>query len=106
MKTKQLVEALEFEHIKERYYSGSYKFVIGKINLQKLIDNQQRISEKQGIRSLCRSANGGQFSTGKNTCRLKFFSRFFAIIYQCGRGVPGHSPLWQYPAGLAHRRVL
>ncbi|MDB5126657.1 homoserine dehydrogenase, partial [Mucilaginibacter sp.] len=35
-----LVEALEFEHIHERFYSGSYKFVIGKINLQKLIDNQ------------------------------------------------------------------
>jgi homoserine dehydrogenase len=38
-----LVEALGFEHIQERYYSGTYKFVIGKINLQKLIDNQRRI---------------------------------------------------------------
>jgi homoserine dehydrogenase len=25
-----LVEALEFEHIQERFYSGNYKFVIGK----------------------------------------------------------------------------
>src|SRR5580698_3243549 len=38
-----LVDALGFEYIHERYYSGSYKFVIGKINLQKLIDNQSRI---------------------------------------------------------------
>jgi len=38
-----LVEALNFKHIYERYYSGSYKFVIGKINLQDLIDNQHRI---------------------------------------------------------------
>ncbi|RFZ94353.1 homoserine dehydrogenase [Mucilaginibacter conchicola] len=40
-----LVEALEFEHIHERFYSGSYKFVIGKVNLQKLIDNQQQIAD-------------------------------------------------------------
>lgn len=40
---EDLVEALNFEHIQERFYSGSYKFVIGKINLQNLIDNQQRI---------------------------------------------------------------
>src|ERR1700744_3899974 len=38
-----LVDELGFEYIHERYYSGSYKFVIGKINLQKLIDNQSRI---------------------------------------------------------------
>ena len=39
-----LVEALNFIHIHERYYSGSYKFVIGKINLQSLINNQQLIT--------------------------------------------------------------
>ncbi|MEB0261840.1 MULTISPECIES: homoserine dehydrogenase [unclassified Mucilaginibacter] len=44
-----LVEALEFEHIHERFYSGSYKFVIGKINLQKLIDNQQRIADTKAF---------------------------------------------------------
>lgn len=38
-----LVKALNFEHINERFYSGKYKFVSGKINLQNLIDNQQRI---------------------------------------------------------------
>jgi homoserine dehydrogenase len=41
-----LVDELGFEHIHERYYSGSYKFVIGKINLQKLIDNQHRMVGK------------------------------------------------------------
>jgi homoserine dehydrogenase len=40
-----LVDALKFIDIKERYYSGSYKFIIGKVNLQNLIDNQLRISE-------------------------------------------------------------
>jgi len=44
-----LVEALGFEYIQERYYSGNFKYVIGKINLQKLIDNQHRISEKAFI---------------------------------------------------------
>ncbi|MES2265720.1 MAG: homoserine dehydrogenase [Bacteroidota bacterium] len=44
-----LVDALEFEHIHERFYSGSYKFVIGKINLQKLIDNQQRIADTKAF---------------------------------------------------------
>ena len=44
-----LVEALGFEYIQERYYSGSFKYVIGKINLQKLIDKQHRISKKAFI---------------------------------------------------------
>jgi homoserine dehydrogenase len=39
-----LVNDLKFISIKERYYSGDYKFVIGKVNLQNLIDNQSRIS--------------------------------------------------------------
>ncbi len=46
---EELVEALNFEHINERYYSGSYKFVIGKINLQNLIANQLRISESKAF---------------------------------------------------------
>lgn len=46
---EDLVEALNFEHINERYYSGSYKFVIGKINLQNLIANQQRISDSKAF---------------------------------------------------------
>jgi homoserine dehydrogenase len=46
---EELVEALNFEHINERYYSGSYKFVIGKINLKNLIANQHRISESKAF---------------------------------------------------------
>lgn len=44
-----LLEALEFEHIHERFYSGSYKFVIGKINLQNLIDNQRYIADTKAF---------------------------------------------------------
>jgi len=44
-----LVEALNFKHIHERYHSDSYKFVIGKINLQNLIDNQHRISDNKAF---------------------------------------------------------
>jgi homoserine dehydrogenase len=40
---EELVKLLEFKTIKERFYSGTYKYVIGKINLQKLIENQSRI---------------------------------------------------------------
>ncbi|RCH53592.1 homoserine dehydrogenase [Mucilaginibacter hurinus] len=45
----ELVDALKFEHIYERYISDSYKFVIGKINLQNLIDNQHRISANKAF---------------------------------------------------------
>jgi homoserine dehydrogenase len=41
---EQLVEDLNFINIKERYYSGTYKYVIGKINLQDLINNQSQIA--------------------------------------------------------------
>jgi homoserine dehydrogenase len=40
---EELVELLDFKTINERYYSGTYKYVTGKVNLQKLIDNQSRI---------------------------------------------------------------
>jgi homoserine dehydrogenase len=40
---EELVKLLDFINIKERYYSGTYKYVIGKVNLQKLIENQSRI---------------------------------------------------------------
>ena len=46
---EDLVEALEFKHINERYHSDNYKFVIGKINLQNLIDNQQRIANNKAF---------------------------------------------------------
>ncbi len=40
---EELVDELGFQYIHERYYSGKYKFVIGKINLQNLIANHDRI---------------------------------------------------------------
>jgi len=44
-----LVDALNFSEIHERYYSGSYKFIIGKLNLQNLIDNQQLIADNKAF---------------------------------------------------------
>jgi len=44
-----LVDALDFHEIKERYYSGSYKYIIGKLNLSKLIDNKQRIYDEKAF---------------------------------------------------------
>ncbi len=46
---EELVELLDFINIKERYYSGTYKYVIGKVNLQKLIDNQTRINSDKAF---------------------------------------------------------
>jgi homoserine dehydrogenase len=60
-----LVEALGFEYIKERYYSGSYKFVIGKINLQKLIDNQQRISDNKAFVAFADQLTGVSLAPAK-----------------------------------------
>jgi homoserine dehydrogenase len=44
-----LLEALNFAHIHERYYSGSYKYVIGKINLQNLIDQQHNLARSNAF---------------------------------------------------------
>jgi len=44
-----IVDALNFSEIHERYYSGSYKFIIGKLNLQNLIDNQQLIAANKAF---------------------------------------------------------
>lgn len=44
-----LVDALNFAEIHERYLSGSYKFVIGKINLQNLIDNEHLLTENKAF---------------------------------------------------------
>jgi len=46
---EQLVEDLNFIHIHERYYSDKFKFVCGKINLQNLIAQQQRISDSKAF---------------------------------------------------------
>lgn len=44
-----LVDALNFIDIHERYYSGTSKFVIGRVNLQSLIDNQQQINNEKAF---------------------------------------------------------
>ncbi|MBD1392084.1 homoserine dehydrogenase [Mucilaginibacter glaciei] len=62
---ESLVEALGFEHIQERFYSGSYKFVIGKINLQKLIDNQQRISDNKAFVAFADQLTGVSLAPAK-----------------------------------------
>jgi homoserine dehydrogenase len=46
---ESLVETLNFKHIHERYHSDSYKFVIGKINLQNLIDNEEQIAASKAF---------------------------------------------------------
>lgn len=46
---EQLIEALDFKHIHERYHSDTYKFVIGNINLQNLIDNQELIADNKAF---------------------------------------------------------
>jgi homoserine dehydrogenase len=45
----RLVDELKFKDIHERYYSGTSKFVIGRINLQSLIDNQQQINDEKAF---------------------------------------------------------
>jgi len=44
-----LVDTLKFKHIQERYHSDNYNFVIGKINLQNLIDNQELIASSKAF---------------------------------------------------------
>jgi homoserine dehydrogenase len=61
-----LVDALEFEHIQERFYSGSYKFVIGKINLQKLIDNQQAIADGKAFVAFADQLTGVSLAAAKH----------------------------------------
>lgn len=42
---ENLIEMLGFEHVKERFYSDHFNFIVGKINLQNLINHQHRISQ-------------------------------------------------------------
>jgi homoserine dehydrogenase len=60
-----LVDALGFEYIHERYYSGNYKFVIGKINLQKLIDNQPRILREKAFIAFADQLKGVSLAPAK-----------------------------------------
>ena len=45
----KLVKALNFTHIHESYHSDDYKFVIGKINLKNIIENQQLIADSKSF---------------------------------------------------------
>jgi homoserine dehydrogenase len=44
-----LLRALNFLHIHESYYSDNYKYVIGKINLQNIINSQQLIADNKAF---------------------------------------------------------
>lgn len=46
---ESLVKDLDFEHIFESYTSDGFKYVIGKVELQNLIDNQNRIAESKAF---------------------------------------------------------
>lgn len=46
---EDLVKALNFIQVNERYYSGKYKYVIGKINLQNLINNLELITNNNAF---------------------------------------------------------
>ncbi|PJJ79408.1 homoserine dehydrogenase [Mucilaginibacter auburnensis] len=61
----ELVEALEFVEIKERYYSGSYKYIIGKLKLSKLIDNKQRISDQKAFLAFADQLTGVSLVSAK-----------------------------------------
>ena len=41
-----LLEKLQFTHISERFYADNFQFVIGQVQLQKLIDNHQLLTEE------------------------------------------------------------
>jgi homoserine dehydrogenase len=60
---EELVKLLEFKTIKERFYSGTYKYVIGKINLQKLIENQSRISADKAFVAFADQLTGVSLAT-------------------------------------------
>ena len=61
---ESLVDALSFSHIHERYYSGGYKFVIGKINLQNLIDNHRLIEKSKAFIAFADQLAGVNLATG------------------------------------------
>ncbi|GAA4309593.1 homoserine dehydrogenase [Mucilaginibacter gynuensis] len=58
-----LVEALNFEHIHERYVSDTYKYIVGKVNLQNLIDNQYRILEERAFVAFADQLTGVSLAT-------------------------------------------
>ncbi|MBS7563099.1 homoserine dehydrogenase [Mucilaginibacter sp. Bleaf8] len=60
---EQLVDDLKFLHIYERFYSGDFKFVTGKVNLQNLIAQQQRIAESKAFVAFADQLTGVSLAT-------------------------------------------
>ncbi|HEK20051.1 MULTISPECIES: homoserine dehydrogenase [unclassified Mucilaginibacter] len=60
-----LVELLEFDHIQERFYSGDYKFVIGKINLQNLIEHADAIANGKAFIAFADQLTGVTLASAK-----------------------------------------
>jgi len=60
-----LVDVLEFKEIKERYYSGTYKYIIGKLNLSKLIDHRQRIYDEKAFLAFADQLTGVSLVSAK-----------------------------------------
>ena len=60
---ESLVEALNFIHIHERYLSGNYKYVIGKLNLQSLVANQQLIADNKAFVAFADQLSGVNLAT-------------------------------------------
>ncbi|MBW4891897.1 homoserine dehydrogenase [Mucilaginibacter sp. HMF5004] len=58
-----LVEALSFDAIYERYYSGDFKYVIGKVKLQNLIAQQQHIANSKAFVAFAGELSDVQLAT-------------------------------------------
>ncbi|MDB5029487.1 homoserine dehydrogenase [Mucilaginibacter sp.] len=61
-----LVDLLKFLEIKESYYSGTYKYVIGKVNLQNLIDNEARIFQDKAFLAFADQLTGVSLAATQN----------------------------------------
>jgi len=60
---EELVELLDFKTINERYYSGTYKYVTGKVNLKKLIEHQDRINADKAFVAFADQLTGISLAT-------------------------------------------
>lgn len=65
--SEELVNQLQFEEVYERFYSGEYKFITGKINLQNLITHQQRISAEKAFIAFADQLTGVSLAEPVNT---------------------------------------
>ena len=60
---EKLVDLLEFKTINERYYSGTYKYVTGKVNLKKLIEHQDVINADNAFIAFADQLSGINLAT-------------------------------------------